>query len=88
MAGKKMKDALLDCSEITSDIMSKINCELKENGIAFSHKNKSEIIIDGKTKKEIIEFIEGSGLITKNQMNLLLQVSESNGNVFIRQKFN
>lgn len=88
MITKKMKDALLDCSQITEDIMDKISEELNSKGVTFTHDNKSEIIINDNTKKDIIEIIEKSGSISKERMKLLLQVSESNGNVYVRQKFN
>lgn len=88
MTQQKMKDALLTCTDIAKDIMLKISDELKEKEINFSHKNQAEIIVDGKNKDDIVSVIENSNTVDKTQMKLLLQVSESNNKVFVRQKFN
>ena len=83
-----MKDALLECEKVASDIMDKVDSKLTENNVDFIHTNKSEIIIENKDKKEIMDIISKIDDVDEQQSKLLLQVSESSNNVFIRQKFN
>ena len=84
----QMKEALQSCSEIAADIMKKIDKKLKEEAIDFSHKNQSEIIVKEKTKKEILDLITTIEGLSKSQIKMILQFSESNGKLYIRQKFN
>jgi len=83
-----MKDALLDCEKIIDDIMDKVDNILSENNVDFIHTNKSEIIVENKTKQDVINIISKMEGIEASQIKLLLQVTESGSNVFIRQKFN
>ena len=83
-----IKDALLDCEDIVSDIMDKVSNELTENNVEFIHTNKSEIIVENSNKDNIINIILNIDELDHTKIKLLLQITESNGNVFIRQKFN
>ena len=83
-----IKDALLNCEDITSDIMDKIDNKLTENSIEFIHKNKSEIIIENKSKEDVIHLINDIDNLDSTKTKLLLNITESSNNVFIRQKFN
>ena len=88
MTNKKLKNALLECSEIVMEIMPNVCKILTENKIDYTNTNQSEVTISGSNKKDILKLIKDSCDIEKNKLKLLLQVSESNNIVYIRQKFN
>lgn len=83
-----IKDALLDCEKAASDIMDKVDNKLSENNVSFIHNNKSEIIVENQTKSNVLDIINSIDDVDESTSKLLLQVTESNSNVFIRQKFN
>jgi hypothetical protein len=83
-----MKDALHDCEKVISEIMDKVDDILTENNISFIHTNKSEIIVENKGKEDVLNLINNINDVDENTIKLLLQVTESSNNVFIRQKFN
>lgn len=83
-----MKDALLDCEKIIDDIMDKVDNKLSENNVDFIHKNKSEIIVENTDKNSILGMLTTIDELDERQSKILLQVTESNNRVFIRQKFN
>lgn len=88
MKSNTVKDALNECIEISSDIMNKVGNQLSSEGLKFSRPSDSEIIIENNSKddiKNLVYSIEGA---TEQQLKLLLQITESNNKVFIRQKFN
>ena len=88
MGKTEVKDALLECKEISSDIMDKVTELLTEEGIGYTQNSDSEIIINGKEKSEIKDLLYTMEDVTKQQIKMVLQISDVNGNTFIRQKFN
>ena len=88
MANKKLKNALLECSEIVMEIMPNVCKILTENEVDYTANNQSEVTISGSNKKDILNLINDSCDIGKDKLKLILQVSESNDIVYIRQKFN
>ena len=87
MKTKKLKNALLECSEIVMEIMPNVCKALTDNKIEYTHENQSEITIVGGNKKDIRSIITESCDIGNEKLKLLLQISESNNKVYIRQKF-
>ena len=85
---EKIKEAIKDCEELANNIMDKIDSALSSNNISFIHNNQSEIIVDNKSKDEILDIICDINDIDSTSSKLLLQVIESNEKVYIRQKFN
>lgn len=85
---EKIKEAIKDCEELANNIMDKIDSALSSNNISFIHNNRSEIIVDNKSKDEILDIICDIDDIDSTSSKLLLQVIESNEKVYIRQKFN
>lgn len=88
MTKNKIKEALLNCDTIKTDIMDKIDKKLNTEGIVFIHNNQSEIIVPNGDKKTIKGLIATISEVSKDQIKMILQISESNGKLFIRQKFN
>ena len=83
----KIKEAIKNCEDLTDTIMDMISDTLKENKIEFIQNNESEIVIENNTKENIREILLSMDvdLIT---LKLLIQITENNDNVYIRQKFN
>ena len=88
MENKKLKNTLLECSEIVTEIMPNVCKILTDNKIDYTTLNQSEITIEDNNKKDIYNVIKDSCDIGNDKLKLLLQVTESNNNVYIRQKFN
>ena len=88
MTNKKLKNTLLECSDIVMEIMPNVCKILDEKNIEYNENNKSELTIKDNNKKDILKLIKESCNIDNNKIKLLLQVSESNNIVYIRQKFN
>lgn len=84
---KDIKEAILNCSNITPNIMNNIEDALTENSIEFTHNNESEIIVYNVKKEDIITIIHNIDNIENDEYKLLLQIIESNDKVFIRLKF-
>ena len=82
----KVKEAIKGCEEISETIMSDISDLLTKKKIKFTNENESEIIIKNKTKDKIKELVLSMD-IEPSTLKLLIQITESNGNVYIRQKF-
>ena len=82
-----IKEALLECSDIISNIMNNVSNKLDEKGMSYTHNNDSEIIVNNSTKKDIVDMLGTMENIDPNKSKLMLQVTESNEKVFIRQKF-
>ena len=87
MKSKKVKSAFIECNEISSDIMNRVSSHLTSEGVEHTRKNESEIIINNKSKDEIKDLVKNISGITKQQIKLILQISEINDKIFIRQKF-
>ena len=83
----KIKEALLECTDIISEIMDNVSDKLNENGFTYIHTSESEIIVNNTTKKDILNLISTIENVDSNKSKLMLQVTESNEKVFIRQKF-
>ena len=88
MANQSMKTAILNCKDISANIMDDIDKKLKSSKIKFTHKKKSEIIVEGSNKEKINDIIFKMKKYDVSQIKMLIQISESNSKVFIRQKFN
>lgn len=88
MTHGKMKDALICCNDTKQNIMTKITNALQNYEVEYMYNNQSEIVISGKSKEDITSIINNASDINKNQLNLMIQFSESNDKVYIRQKFN
>ena len=88
MATKKMKTTLLECGEITASIIPNVCKILSSNNIEYLNNNQSEITIKDKNKKDILKLVKEYCDIDNDKLKLLLQFSESNNTVYIRQKFN
>lgn len=88
MTNQSMKTAILNCKDISANIMDDIDKKLKSSKIKFTHKKKSEIIVEGSDKEKINNTIFKMKKYDVSQIKMLIQISESNGKVFIRQKFN
>ena len=84
---KNIKEAILDCSDIISDIMDKIADRLSDNNIKFTHSNQSEIIAYNVEKIDIVDIVSDINELKDNKYKLLLQITEGNEKVFIRLKF-
>ena len=80
--------AIKECEELSSSIMEKIDTALSSNDISFIHSNKSEIITENTSKEDIIDIILNIDDVNESNFKLLLQITESNEKVYIRQKFN
>ncbi len=88
MQEKNVKEALIECKDISSDIMDNIGLLLTSEGIEYTHSSESEIIVNEKSKSEIKDILSKMENISKQQLKLILQITDVNGTTFIRQKFN
>ena len=84
---EKIKEAIKNCEDLTDSIMDMISETLNENKIEFIQNNESEIVIENNTKENIREILLSMD-VDKSALKLLIQITENNDNVYIRQKFN
>lgn len=84
---KNITDELKDCEGVLSDIMNKIEEILDEKGIEYSSINSSEIVIEGKSKNDILPLLSEIDGINENQIKMVIQITEVKDKVFIRKIF-
>jgi hypothetical protein len=84
---EKIKEAIKNCEDLTDTIMDMISDTLNENKIEFIQNNESEIVIENNTKENIREILLSMD-VDLTTLKLLIQITENNDNVYIRQKFN
>lgn len=83
----KMTEALIECEELNNNIMSIISKQLEANDIKFTNNNQSEIIISDYDKDSIKNILSNIENVDNSSMKLLIQITEVNSKIFIRQKF-
>lgn len=83
----KMTEALIECEELNNNIMSIISKQLEANNIKFTNNNQSEIIISDYDKDSIKNILSNIENVDNSSMKLLIQITEVNSKIFIRQKF-
>lgn len=82
---KTMKEVLKESNNNIETIMDEIKKVIKKNKIKIKKEDKYEIIIEGKTKSELVNLLISE--IPNNKLKLLTQITESSGKVFIRLKY-
>lgn len=92
MKNSKVRDELAKCANTNINIMDKIKEFLDNKKIAYSLSGSYEILVKGKTKKELKEILyDNSNDVDKDEIKILLQISESKQDddciTAIRQKF-
>jgi hypothetical protein len=85
MSKKRITDLLQECSEVAGVVLPSIENVLDNNEIEYGYNGDSEIVITGKSKDDIKPLLNDVEGVTKEQMKMLIQISELNGNVYIRQ---
>ena len=85
MSKKRITDLLQECSEVAGVVLTSIESVLDNNDIEYNYNGDSEIVITGKTKDEIKPLLNDVEGVTKEQLKMLINISELNGNVYIRQ---
>jgi hypothetical protein len=85
MSKKRITDLLQECSEVSGVVLPAIENVLDDNDIEYNYNGDSEIVISGKTKDEIKPLLNDVEGVSKEQMKVLINISELNGNVYIRQ---
>jgi len=88
MESQNVTNALNECNNISENIMDKVENALMSNGIQYDKNGDFEIVIKDSSKDDVKEKLSGLTDVEDHQVKLLLQITESNNNVFIRQKFN
>ena len=83
----KMTEALIECEELNNSIMSIISKQLEANNIKFTNNNQSEIIISDYDKDSIKNILSNIENVDNSSMKLIIQITEGNSKIFIRQKF-
>ena len=84
---KNMTDALKECKGITKNIMGIVTDKLSEEGIKYEIVNKYEISIPNQNKGYVASILHNINGINESQLKMILQISEVNGKIYIRQKF-
>lgn len=88
MESQNVTEALNECNNLSKNIMDEVEAILMSNDIKYDKNGDFEIVIKDSNKDEVREKLSGLTDVEDHQMKLLLQITESNNNVFIRQKFN
>ena len=84
----QIEDVFTKCSEFSDDIMDRISNLLSENNIDYTTQNDYEIVVHGKTKTDIKNVINADDTFDPHVIKVLLSITESSGNTYIRQKYN
>lgn len=84
----QLEEAFTEAEEFTDDIMDRISKLLTKKKIKFSSTCNYEIVVSGKTKADIKKVIEKDDSFDPQIIKVLLSITESNGNTYIRQKYN
>ena len=88
MESQNVTEALNECNNLSKNIMDEVEAILMSNDIKYDKNGDFEIVIKDSNKDEVREKLSVLTDVEDHQMKLLLQITESNNNVFIRQKFN
>ena len=83
----QIEDVFTKCSEFSVDIMDRISNLLNENNIDFTFQNDYEIVVSGKTKSDIKDIISSDDTLDPQVLKMMISITETNGNTFIRQKY-
>ena len=83
----QIEDVFTKCSEFSDDIMDRISNLLNENNIDFTFQNDYEIVVSGKTKSDIKDIISSDDTLDPQVLKMMISITETNGNTFIRQKY-
>ena len=83
----QIEDVFTKCIEFSVDIMDRISNLLNENNIDFTFQNDYEIVVSGKTKSDIKDIISSDDTLDPQVLKMMISITETNGNTFIRQKY-
>ena len=83
----QIEDVFTKCSEFSDDIMDRISKLLSENNIDYTTQNDYEIVVSGKTKSDIKDIISSDDTLDPQVLKMMISITETNGNTFIRQKY-
>lgn len=83
---KNIYNALKECGSVVDTIMGDITSLLDKKKIKYTTNTDSELVVYGKTKSDIKDILLTD--IPKDTLKLLIQITETDDKVFIRQKFN
>ena len=83
----QLEEAFTNAEEFADDIMDRISNILTSNKIKFSSTNDYEIVVHGKTKTDIKNVINADDTFDPHVIKVLLSITESSGNTYIRQKY-
>ena len=83
----QIEDVFTKCSEFSVDIMDRISNLLNENNIDFTFQNEYEIVVSGKTKSDIKDIISSDDTLDPQVLKMMISITETNDNTFIRQKY-
>ena len=83
----QIEDVFTKCSEFSVDIMDRISNLLNENNIDYTTQNDYEIVVSGKTKSDIKDIISSDDTLDPQVLKMMISITETNGNTFIRQKY-
>ena len=83
----QIEDVFTKCSEFSDDIMDRISNLLSENNIDYTTQNDYEIVVSGKTKSDIKAIISSDDTLDPQVLKMMISITETNGNTFIRQKY-
>ena len=83
----QIEDVFTQCSEFSDDIMDRISNLLSENNIDYTTQNDYEIVVSGKTKSDIKDIISSDDTLDPQVLKMMISITETNGNTFIRQKY-
>ena len=84
----QLEEAFTNAEEFADDIMDRISNILTSNKITYSSTNDYEIVVHGKTKTDIKNVINADDTFDPHVIKVLLSITESSGNTYIRQKYN
>lgn len=82
-----IKRALEDCMEIIDHLMDDIESVLHDEHIEYTRAIDSEIIVKNSDKETVKNCILSIEKLDNEKMNLLLQITESQEKIFIRQTY-
>lgn len=86
---KDLKEQLKECDEFKDTIMEDIESLLKKKKVKFTELSKYELVIKKKSKSDIEKIVNGAALSLKPSIfDILIKITESNKNTYIRQKYN
>lgn len=84
----QLEEIFTEAEEVMDDIMDRISNLLSSNSINFSKVNNYEIVVTNKSKADLKEIIKKDDTFDPQVIKMLLSFTESNGNTYIRQKYN